>query len=144
MARFGLHKCRLLAAAQIHRFRTPRAEIATEGRVHRAGHIALKNDLFPVQVGVRNRAGGNEGLGVRVLCFRMEDSTLGEFNNLAQIHNGYPIADMLDHAKIMGDKKVGQTETSRADTASSQTMNLGLRMSARAIPILCRWPPLNS
>src|SRR5512137_2645226 len=57
---------------------------------------------------VWNGAGGDQGLGVGVLCFRMENSTLGEFNNLAQIHNRHPIADMLDHAQIMGDKEVGQ------------------------------------
>ena len=32
-------------------------------------------------------------------------------------------------------------DTSRADTASSQTMMRGLSTSARAMPMRCRWPP---
>ena len=35
------------------------------------------------------------------------------------------------------------TDTSSAETASSATMNSGSTASARAIPIRCRWPPLN-
>ena len=36
------------------------------------------------------------------------------------------------------------TETSRADTGSSQTISDGRRASARATPIRWRWPPENS
>ena len=36
------------------------------------------------------------------------------------------------------------TETSRAETGSSQTIRLGLSARARAMPIRCRWPPENS
>src|SRR6201989_1398767 len=36
------------------------------------------------------------------------------------------------------------TETSRADTGSSQMISLGWKASARATPIRCRWPPENS
>ncbi len=35
-------------------------------------------------------------------------------------------------------------ETSSADTGSSQITSLGCRISARAMPILWRWPPENS
>ena len=35
-------------------------------------------------------------------------------------------------------------DTSSADTASSQMMNSGFRLSARAIPTRWRWPPLIS
>ena len=35
-------------------------------------------------------------------------------------------------------------ETSRADTGSSHTRNEGLTARARAMPILCLWPPENS
>ena len=35
-------------------------------------------------------------------------------------------------------------ETSRAETASSHTMNEGLTASARAMPMRCLWPPENS
>ena len=35
-------------------------------------------------------------------------------------------------------------ERSSAETGSSATTSLGERASARAMPILCRWPPLNS
>ena len=35
-------------------------------------------------------------------------------------------------------------ETSSAETGSSATRSLGLRVSARAMPMRCRWPPENS
>ena len=35
-------------------------------------------------------------------------------------------------------------ETSRALMGSSATMSSGLRARARATPMRCRWPPLNS
>ena len=35
-------------------------------------------------------------------------------------------------------------ETSRALVGSSQTMNLGWRARARAMPMRWRWPPLNA
>jgi len=37
-----------------------------------------------------------------------------------------------------------RTDTSKADTGSSATINFGERTSALAIPILCFCPPLNS
>src|SRR5688572_21417439 len=33
---------------------------------------------------------------------------LGNFHDFAQIHDGYPVADMLDHPQVMRDKQVGQ------------------------------------
>ncbi len=36
------------------------------------------------------------------------------------------------------------TDTSSADTGSSATIRSGLTVSARAMPIRCRWPPENS
>ncbi len=35
-------------------------------------------------------------------------------------------------------------DTSSAETGSSQMMSFGLKASARATPIRCRWPPENS
>ena len=35
-------------------------------------------------------------------------------------------------------------ETSKADTGSSHRINFGRTANARAMPIRCRWPPLNS
>ena len=36
------------------------------------------------------------------------------------------------------------TDTSSAETASSQTISRGSTASARAMPMRWRWPPLNS
>ena len=36
------------------------------------------------------------------------------------------------------------TETSSAETGSSQTISFGFTASARATPMRCRWPPENS
>jgi len=48
MARFAFQNLRPLESALFYRLGTASVEIATRGRVYRAGHIALKNDLFPV------------------------------------------------------------------------------------------------
>ena len=81
-------------------------------------------------------------------------------DDLAQVHDGDPVTHVLDDAQIVGDEEVGVavsllqlldrlriwawTETSRDEVGSSKTMNSGPVMSARAIPMRCRWPPLNS
>ena len=67
---------------------------------------------------------------------------------------------MFDDAQIVGNKQIGQVHlllqllkkiddlrldrNVSDDTGSSQTMNLGLTASARAMPIRWRCPPLNS
>src|SRR5688572_16379480 len=33
---------------------------------------------------------------------------LGNFHNFAQVHDRYPVADMLDHPQVMRGKQVGQ------------------------------------
>ena len=35
---------------------------------------------------------------------------LAEFDNVAEVHDGDPVADVLDHRKIVGDKEVCQAE----------------------------------
>jgi hypothetical protein len=66
---------------------------------------------------------------------------------------------MLHHAEVVGDEQVGQpevvlqadeeiedlrcTDTSSAETGSSQMIRSGLIARARAIPMRCRCPPEN-
>ena len=71
------------------------------------------------------------------------------------------VADLADHAEVVGDEHVGQmpvsawisrsrsstcacTDTSSALVASSHTSRSGLLARARAMPMRCRWPPENS
>jgi len=41
--------------------------------------------------------------------FRVREQLVGpsKLRDFAQIHNGYPVADMFDHGKIVGDEKIG-------------------------------------
>ena len=82
---------------------------------------------------------------------------IGHLDDAAEIHDGDPLAEMAHDGEIVGDEEVGELEalaqileqvticawieTSRADTASSQTMNSGSSASARAMPTRWRWPP---
>ena len=85
----------------------------------------------------------------------------GDFNDLAEIHDGDACAEVAHHGKVVRDEEVGEAkiclktfeevddfalESTHRERriGSSQTMNCGLRASALAIPILCLCPPLSS
>jgi hypothetical protein len=81
----------------------------------------------------------------------------GNFHQLADIHHRHAVGDIFHHAQVMRDEDIGQveircsdcsrlstcacTDTSRAETASSQTTSCGSSARARAMPMRWRWPP---
>ena len=91
-----------------------------------------------------------------ILVDRLSRSRL---DDLPSIHHQDVVADVLDDGQIVRDEQKESpsssckslkrlticpwTLTSSALTGSSQTINRGLMASARAIPMRCRWPPLN-
>ena len=97
---------------------------------------------------------------VRVPGRRVERVDVGDLDDLAEVHHRDAVADVLDDREVVGDEEIRQPElvleiveqvedlawidTSSAETGSSQTRNSGLRASARAMPMRCRWPPENS
>jgi len=77
-----------------------------------------------------------------------------QLNNDAQIHDRHSVTDMTNHAQIMGDEQVSQSEFIlqvfqqiyylrldgyvQGEMGSSQTMNDGSLAKARATPMRCR------
>ena len=82
-----------------------------------------------------------------------------DLDDLAEVHHGDAVGDVADDREVVGDEEVREAElrfsstsrfstcdwieTSSADTGSSATTSFGCSTSARAMPMRCRWPPLN-
>src|SRR5665648_1167729 len=98
--------------AVLLRPRAPRVEDAALGRVCRAGHVALEDDAPPGPLGRRVRDGDRrqECLGVRMLRVVVEHCAVRDLDDLAEVHDGNTIGDVLDHRKIVGDDQVGEVE----------------------------------
>lgn len=87
----------------------------------------------------------------------VDRTDIAGFNNSPEIHDGDPVDQVSNDAKIVGDKHVGKirilpkrlkerhnlslTDTSSAETASSKTTSFGSRIKARAMTTRWRWPP---
>ena len=72
---------------------------------------------------------------------REERGAVGDLDDVAEVHHGDAVADVAHHREVVGDEQVGDaelvlqvlrrlitcacTETSSAETGSSQTMSLG-------------------
>ena len=75
-----------------------------------------------VRVGDRDRR--HERLRVRVARVAEELLAVGQLDDAAQVHHRDAIADVLDHAHVVGDEEVGQPEL--ALEVLEQVEDLGL------------------
>ena len=85
-------------------------EVATGGRVYRAGDIPLEENPFHIVIRVWNRDCRHQRLGVWVLRVCEQLLSLAQLHNLPQVHHRYPVADVLNHGEVMGNKQVRQTK----------------------------------
>ena len=110
MARADLPELGHLGRAALVRVGAAGAETAAAGRVQGAGHVALQHDALgrARRFGVRHRNGGDQAAGVGVDAVGDELKAVGQFHQLAQVHDADAVGDMLDHAQVMGDEQVGQ------------------------------------
>jgi len=162
VSRLDFSYFRFFKGASLHGIGASRPEPAPGGRIDGRRNIPLKDDSpgLPGDLGIRNGNRRQEGLGVGMQGIVVEFVAIGDFHQFPQIHDPDAVGDVLDHGKIVGDEKISESqlllqvlqqlttwawmETSRAEMGSSQMMNSGSTARALAIPILCRWPPLNS
>ncbi len=116
-------------------------------------HVTFQNDTLTFLLHIRERDCGKKGFCIGVHRIGIKLGFFCNLNHTSKIHNCDSVTDMADYAQVMGDKQVGQfffcciflirfstcarTDTSSAETASSQTTNSGFRISALAIPIRC-------
>ena len=101
---------RLLDLAVIHGHRAARMETAAGGRVQGAGYVTLEDDALAANLRIGDRDGGHESLGVGMEGVAEKLHASRQFDHLAEVHNCHPVGDMLDHAQVVGDEEVGQTE----------------------------------
>ena len=60
--------------------------------------------------GVRDGDGGEQRLGVGVERVAVQLLGAGDLDDLAQIHDGHAVRDVLDHGKVVGDEEIGQAQ----------------------------------
>src|SRR5699024_1512274 len=58
--------------------------------------------------GVRHRDGVQQGVGVGVGGMVEKVVLAGDFHNVPQVHDGDAVAEVLDHAEVVGDEDIGQ------------------------------------
>ena len=112
-----------------------------------------------VKIVLRRRR--NKFFGVLLLRIRVDRLGRTELDDLPVVHHGHHVGHEFHHAQIVADEDVGQmplrlatrlsrlstwacTDTSSAETDSSQMRNSGSTASALAMQIRCRCPPENS
>jgi hypothetical protein len=107
--RFHLQR-RLLVGADLLRQRASSAEAAARGRVDRARHVAGQDDALPLLARRRLGDGRQQRHRVRVLGVAVELCRGGQLDDLAQVHDGDPVADVADHRQVVSHKEVRQVE----------------------------------
>src|SRR5262249_13264359 len=83
-------------------------EAAPARRIDRTRHIALQHDAFALAGHVRH--GGQQGARIGMAALGIELRGRRNLRNLAEIHHGDTIADVLDHAQVVRDEQEGQRE----------------------------------
>ena len=80
------------------------------GQVRRVGHVALEDDPVAAERGIGKGHGREQGPGVGVQRSRVQLVPRGRFDDLSEVHDGHPVADVAHHAEVVGDEQVAETE----------------------------------
>src|SRR5882757_9015337 len=86
------------------------AEDAARGRVDRARDVALEDDALALAVGVGDRHGGEQRLGIGVLRAAAERVARRALHDAAEIHDDDAVGDVLDDGEVVGDEKQRKAE----------------------------------
>ena len=85
-------------------------EPAPAWRIYGARDIPFKDNPLPPLGRVRYGHCREKSFCIRVLRVVVKLMLAGKFHYFAEIHHSNPVADMLHHAKVMGDEKIGKSE----------------------------------
>ena len=85
-----------------------RMEITAWRWMRRVGDLALQKDSLRAEAWVRLRHGGEQSLGIGMFWLLEEGRCTGNFDDLANVHDGDAVTDMLNHAEVVGDEKIGE------------------------------------
>jgi hypothetical protein len=150
-----------LVAADVDGDRAAGVEATARGRIGGAGDLAGQRypGLGALHRGVGFRDGGEQSLGVGVVRLRVERVAWRPLGQPAEVHHRHTITGVENDGEIVADEQRGRTvpdssatyrfsicartDTSSAETGSSNTSSAGCRASAWAIRIRWRCPPLN-
>ena len=87
-------------------------EVAAGRRVRRARHVTGQDDPLAAALDdrVRDRHCRQQGdrVGMERAIVQIDGGR--RFDEAAQVHNGYPVADVADDREVVGDEQVGQLE----------------------------------
>src|SRR4051794_23263798 len=78
--------------------------------IERARDVAAEDDPRPAELRIRDRDRGEQGLRVRMLGVAEHLATIRHLGDLAEVHHGDAVTDVLDDAHVVGDEEVGQPE----------------------------------
>src|SRR5258708_24514091 len=103
-------ECGFISAAALEGLWASRVEVAAGRPVDRAWDIALEDDPRPRRAGLRDRHRGQQGLRVGVPGRGENLTFVAQFDDLAEIHHGNPMGDVLDDREIVADEQQRQTQ----------------------------------
>src|SRR3954470_4890868 len=92
------------------RERAARAEPAAARRVDRARDVAAQHDARRLPPRLRHRNSGKQSLRVRMQRPREEVGRCRVLDDLAEVHDGYPVRDVSDDREVVRHEEVRETE----------------------------------
>ena len=103
---------RYFLVATVHSIRAAGVERTAGRRIGRTGNIPLEEDLHPggLDHGIRNRSRALQGPGVGMTGIAVQIVHVGQFHDVAEVHDGDPVGNMADHAQIVGDEEVREAQ----------------------------------
>src|SRR5438552_906105 len=93
-----------------NRDRAPRAKMAARWRIDRCWDITLQHNSLPFLPRVWYRYCRQKSLSIWVQRARIQLAGVTKFYYLTQIHNSYPVRNMLNYSQTVRNKKIGQSE----------------------------------
>src|ERR687897_2772670 len=103
---------RLVLGAVVLRPRTAVVEVAPAGRVRGRWYVSGDDHALALTLLLRvgDRDGREQRGGVGVARLAVERRLVGDLHDLAEIHHGHPVRDVLDYGEVVGDEDVGEVE----------------------------------
>ena len=120
----GAHQSGLLFSTAVQHEGAAGMEAAAPGRVDGTGDVSAEDQAGGFVCRVRGGDARQQGVSVGVAGVIEELRCWGQFHNLAQIHDGGAMADVLDHQEVVGHEDIGEIELGLQ--AFQQFENLGL------------------
>ena len=106
-----LLQLRGMSSAQFSGILTAGMKITTGWGIRRTGHVSLKRSHSGSHTWIRYRDCRHQGSSVGVFWSIKQIFRCRGFDDLAYIHDGHTITDVLDHAEIVRHKEICQIQT---------------------------------